>query len=96
MGQNKRKYEDLNITVDKPKYLDKMIKIAEQLSQPFPHVRVDLYYVDERIIFGELTFTTSGKILYNYENEVLKRWGDELILPPKLKCKWNDYFPIYK
>ena len=33
-----------------------MIKIATQLSQSFPHVRVDLYNIDGEIIFGELTF----------------------------------------
>ena len=33
-----------------------MITIAEKLSKSFPHVRVDLYNVNGRIYFGELTF----------------------------------------
>lgn len=33
-----------------------MISIAEQLSKDFPEVRVDLYNVDGKIYFGELTF----------------------------------------
>lgn len=33
-----------------------MVKIAEDLSADFPHVRVDLYNENETIIFGELTF----------------------------------------
>ncbi len=41
---------------DKPKNYEKMIEIAEKLSMPFPHVRVDLYNLDGKIIFGELTF----------------------------------------
>ena len=51
VGENKMKHIPL-----KPKNFDNMIKIAEILSADFPHVRVDLYNVQEKIIFGELTF----------------------------------------
>ncbi len=34
-----------------------MVEIARKLSEPFHFVRVDLYYVQGRIYFGELTFT---------------------------------------
>ncbi len=40
----------------RPKNYDLMISIAEQLSKDFPEVRVDLYNVDGKIYFGELTF----------------------------------------
>lgn len=40
----------------KPKKLKKIINIAKILSKDFPHVRVDLYYVNNKIYFGELTF----------------------------------------
>lgn len=46
--------------VPKPKRLDDMIRIAEKLSEDFPAVRVDLYYFDEKIYFGELTFYHSS------------------------------------
>lgn len=39
-----------------PVNYDMMLQIAERLSSNFPHVRVDLYNVDGRIYFGELTF----------------------------------------
>ena len=42
--------------LDKPQNYEMMIKIAEDLSKEFPHVRVDLYNVDGKIYFGELTF----------------------------------------
>lgn len=42
--------------IEKPKNFDKMIEISKKLSKPFPHVRVDLYNVSGKIIFGELTF----------------------------------------
>ena len=41
---------------DKPDKLASMIKMAEKLSENFPQVRVDFYYFDEKIYFGELTF----------------------------------------
>lgn len=43
-------------TIDIPNALKKMKTIAEKISSKFPHVRVDLYYSNEKIIFGELTF----------------------------------------
>lgn len=42
--------------IEKPKNYDKMVEIAETLSKPFPHARVDLYNISGRIIFGEITF----------------------------------------
>jgi hypothetical protein len=42
----------------KPKYIKKMLQIATILAKPFPHVRVDLYSVDNKIYFGEMTFTS--------------------------------------
>lgn len=41
---------------DKPKNLDKMLEIASILSYGYPHLRVDLYNINGRIYFGELTF----------------------------------------
>ncbi|WP_419893012.1 ATP-grasp fold amidoligase family protein [Oceanobacillus kimchii] len=42
--------------INKPRKYERMITIAERLSENFPHVRVDLYNVDGNIYFGELTF----------------------------------------
>ena len=46
--------------VEKPKHLDKMLILATKLSQPFEFVRIDFYYVDEKIYFSEYTFTPAG------------------------------------
>lgn len=43
-----------------PSNIKEMISIADKLSKPFHHVRVDLYNVDGRIYFGELTFYCNG------------------------------------
>jgi len=38
----------------------RMQKIAQSLSEGFDHVRIDLYYVNEQIYFGEMTFLDGG------------------------------------
>lgn len=38
-----------------PPRFEDMKRIAEKLAQPFDYVRVDLYYADGRVYFGELT-----------------------------------------
>lgn len=49
-------YPNINREIVKPEGLEEMIKIAEILSADFPFVRVDLYWVNEKVYFGELTF----------------------------------------
>lgn len=40
----------------KPQNYEEMLDVARKLSQGIPHVRVDLYNVNGRVYFGELTF----------------------------------------
>lgn len=60
----------------KPKLLEKMLEIAEILAKPFPVVRVDLYNLNGRICFGEMTFTSLGGLMNFYTNEFQKQAGD--------------------
>ncbi len=43
-------------SIKKPKNWEKMILIAEKLSEDFPHARIDLYNINGDIKFGEITF----------------------------------------
>ncbi|MFB9861021.1 ATP-grasp fold amidoligase family protein [Salinicoccus siamensis] len=43
-------------SIIKPINYEKMIEIAEALSKDFPHVRIDLYNIEGKIYFGEMTF----------------------------------------
>lgn len=48
---------DISINdIERPDELDDMLNISRRLSNGSPFVRVDLYVVDHRIYFGELTF----------------------------------------
>lgn len=54
--------------VPRPEGLEDMCKVAEILSQDFPFVRVDLYYIKGKVYFGELTFYPwSGYVKYKPE-----------------------------
>lgn len=65
----------------KPKNFDQMIDIARQLSQGFRHVRVDLYNVNGKIYFGELTFFNNAGLLPFQPHEWDERIGEWLKLP---------------
>lgn len=56
--------------LNKPKNYDKMIEVAELLSKPFPFVRVDLYNIDGKIYFGEMTFTPAKGTLILDDDQV--------------------------
>lgn len=59
----------------KPKNFEKMVEIAEKLSHGFPELRVDLYNIDGKIYFGELTFTSQGGFMDFYTPEFNKKLG---------------------
>lgn len=64
----------------KPKNLQRMIEVAETLSQGFPELRVDLYNLapekeDGKIYFGELTFTSLGGLMNYFTPEFLEKTG---------------------
>lgn len=40
-----------------PSNWDEMVKLTEELAKDFPFVRVDLYNIDGKIYFSEMTFT---------------------------------------
>ena len=47
-------------SIPKPEGIDCAFEYARKLSKGFPFVRVDLYIVDGKVYFGELTFTPGG------------------------------------
>lgn len=67
--------ENYPINVNKPKNFKKMVEIAEKLSYGLPHVRVDLYNIEGKIYFGEMTFF-HGSGLSNYF--IPEEWNEKL------------------
>jgi len=67
-------YENSEIIQPKPKNFDEMQQIATKLSADFNFVRVDLYSVNNKVYFGELTFTP-GDGMENFDPQ---RYDNEL------------------
>ncbi len=74
---------DLISNIKKPENLDMMLDYARNLSKPFPHVRVDLYNVNNNIVFGELTFTKGAGFSKIEPHSFDVTMGSWLELPPK-------------
>lgn len=75
-------YRDVNFKdIPRPENLEKMVEYAEKLANGFPHVRIDLYNIDNQIYFGEMTFTPfTGRILL-FTDEFQERIGRMIKLP---------------
>ncbi len=66
--------------IKRPANFDRMVAVAERLSEGFPHVRVDLYDQDDVIRFGELTFyNASGYMKYEPDEFDLEA-GEKFLL----------------
>ena len=69
---------DENVAVPRPERLDEMLWLAETLSEGLPFVRVDLYHLPERIVFGEMTFYPAGG-MGRFASETFARHMGDLI-----------------
>lgn len=65
-----------DFSIPKPMNISKMFEIAGELSDGFPFVRVDLYNINGRIYFGELTFFPTGGFDENILEETDKYFGN--------------------
>ncbi len=71
--------------VHKPANFERMVEIARKLALPFPMVRVDLYNLDGKIYFGEMTFYHGGCCQHITPEEWDRRMGDWIDLnSPKI------------
>lgn len=88
-----REWEKLNFTtrypqraepIKKPDQFDKMIEIVEALAKGFIFVRVDLYNIDKKIYFGELTFYHGSGMEVFTPQEWDAKLGELITLPQKI------------
>lgn len=73
--------EKLDNIVEKPQMFEQMKNIANILSNEFPFVRVDLYCVNNKIYFGELTFYPWTGYVQFEPDEFDFILGEKFILP---------------
>ena len=72
-----------DLSVYKPDNLDEMIDTARQLCGRFPFIRVDLYSVDRKIVFGEFTFYPDNGLIPFTPDKYNYYFGDLFLLRDK-------------
>ena len=67
--------------IPRPREFNRLIEIAGELGKGQPAARIDLYIVDDRIYFGEITMTSQGGYQDFYTQEFLDKLGELTVLP---------------
>lgn len=62
--------------IPKPKHYEEMLVIASKLSSNIPYCRVDLYEVNDKVYFGEITLTPMANLQVCYEPSMLLDLGN--------------------
>lgn len=73
-------HDNAKITPPKPKNFELMKQLSQKLSKGLPQVRVDLYDLGNRVLFGELTFFHFSGMVPFEPKEWDERFGDWIIL----------------
>lgn len=71
-------YQLMEKTIPAPYNLKRMLNIATRLAGNLPLVRVDLYEVDKKVYFGEMTLTSAGGRMNYFSPKFLKEMGDKV------------------
>lgn len=84
----------------KPRNFEQMLSVASKLSDGLPQCRVDLYNLDGKIIFGEMTLTSNYGMMPYFTQEILNEMGDMCVLPKrgckeKMVCLLRRSFPRF-
>lgn len=80
MLSSAKHYHIRETELPKPKNIELMMEYARRLAKPFPQVRVDLYDIDGKIYFGELTFTSLGGMMNYFSPKALFEMGEMINL----------------
>lgn len=78
---NFKLYPEYEKIPKKPNNWTEIIDLASKLAAGFCYVRVDLYSVNGKIYFGEMTFTPDDGLHPNWDPGYDREWGDKIELP---------------
>lgn len=70
-----------DIYIEKPVFLDEMIDLSRKLAKGLHHIRVDWYYINGTLYFGELTFYDGAGFDRFNPRKYEKIMGDWITLP---------------
>ncbi|MFA7444334.1 MAG: ATP-grasp fold amidoligase family protein [Flavobacteriaceae bacterium] len=71
--------------VQKPDTLQEMTEVVLKLAEGFPFVRVDLYSINNRVLFGEMTFYPADGRTDFYPEKYNEIFGSYITLPQAVK-----------
>ena len=80
-----RDYKHFEELPEKPKNFEKMLEIARVLSKGITFIRVDLYEVDDKVYFGELTFYPNSGYIHFKPEECDEKIGNLIELSKEEK-----------
>ena len=80
--QNNHPNSDHPEKIPPPKNFELMKKLAATLAEGFSFVRVDFYEIEDKVYFGEMTFTPGAGNFY-YKSEGTDEYLGELLKLPK-------------
>lgn len=70
----------------KPDNFEEMKEVAAKLSKGFPFLRVDLYSINGRVYFGEMTFIPNGGAKDPLISRLNHIYGDLIRIPANVAC----------
>ena len=76
LNKGDEKLKDVNIP--RPKNLEKMIEISRKLSEDFIFCRIDLYNINGKIYFGEITLSPNSGFDPDIKYETDLKFGEKL------------------
>lgn len=76
-----------DIKIPKPQNLNKMLEIAKKLSEDFLFARIDLYNMNGKIYFGEITLSPNSGFDSDMKYETDLMFGQKLEIPYWHKIK---------
>ena len=65
----------------RPENLDEMLEVAKKLSEDFIYARIDLYNVDGKIYFGEITLSPNSGFYSGLTEETDRILGEKIHIP---------------
>ncbi len=69
--------------IEKPDNIDEMFKFAKILSKGLPYARIDMYSIEGKTYFGEITFFPASGLDEKLLPFVDEHWGNMIKLPEK-------------
>ena len=76
-------FRKCGIDIPKPKCFNRMLEVSSILAKNHPQVRVDLYEVNAKVYFGELTFTSACGLMTYFSDDLLEELGRKIKLHHK-------------